>query len=346
MARYAICQINDGLIVNVASWDGVVPFDPGSGLELIADPNGEAEIDGNWDGNSFSPAPSSPPVDSPGSTGPTPEYRIAALEADWSEGGVMRESIEAALALIPTKATNAPTDVASSGSVGAIDGKFALEDHAHAINATQQASINTLNSGMSVQQSLTGGLNTPAPATATPTALGSAAVGVGTKYAREDHVHALPTIPSASNSTPTALAATGASGSASAYSRDDHVHPLPTVATSIPSRTLNSAGFQPSTTKVVLVTYSVRITCTASLAGGQDGKIELMSDSNSTPTTVRATAQNRNSVSLAIALTAVNEQTTCLTYLVPIGHYIRLTSTQTTGTPAFSIVSQTETVIG
>lgn len=117
---------------------------------------------------------------------------------------------------------------------------------------------------------------------------------------------------------------------------------LGSVTPSTPARTLGSAGYQPSTTKPVLVIYSVQITCTASLAGAQDGKVELRSDANSTPTTVRAVAQNRNSVALAIALTVINEQTTTLVYLVPAGHYVRLVSTQTAGTPAFAIISQVE----
>lgn len=115
------------------------------------------------------------------------------------------------------------------------------------------------------------------------------------------------------------------------------------LATSTPSRALNSAGFQPSVTKRTLVSYSLRITCTAALLAPQDGKVELMSDENSTPTTVRATVQNRNSVS--ISLTAINEQTGIMTYIVPPGHYVRLISTQTVGTPSFSIISQTEQIL-
>lgn len=118
-----------------------------------------------------------------------------------------------------------------------------------------------------------------------------------------------------------------------------------TISQSSPARALNSAGFQPSVTKPCMVSYSVKITCTATILGGQDGKVELMCDANSTPTTVQATAQNRSSVSLAIALTAINEQTLPLTWLVPAGYYVRLISTQTQGAPTFALINASEAVM-
>lgn len=248
---------------------------------------------------------------------PTLEERVAALEADWASGGAMRDTLvsdidtlEAAIASIPTAATSAPPEVASSSAVGTADTVFSLSDHTHQVNTVQSGQISALQTNVGTLLSLTGGLNTPAPATATPLDLGTAAVGVSSKFAKEDHRHN--TIP---------------------------------VAVSTPTRVLGTA-FQPSTTKQVLVSYSVKITCTASLAGGQDGKIELLSDASNPPTTVRATAQNQNSVSLAIALTAVNAQTLQLSYWTPPGHFVLLKSTQTTGTPTFSIINQVEQTFG
>lgn len=84
-------------------------------------------------------------------------------------------------------------------------------------------------------------------------------------------------------------------------------------------------------------------TPTASLSGGQNGTVELRSDSGSTPTAVRCQAYNENSVALAIALTAVNNQRTVLSHLVPAGHYVRLVSS---GNATISLVNQTEIVIG
>lgn len=117
--------------------------------------------------------------------------------------------------------------------------------------------------------------------------------------------------------------------------------PAQTITTSTPTRTLNST-FTPSTTKAVFVSYSVSISCTASLAGGQNGSIELRSDSASPPTTIRAVSANANSVALAIALTVVNAQTTVLSMLVQPNDTVRLVST---GSCTNSIVAQTEVAL-
>lgn len=119
------------------------------------------------------------------------------------------------------------------------------------------------------------------------------------------------------------------------------VSPPFTVSASTPSRTLNS-NFQPSTTKATFVSYSVNISCTANLSGGQTSTVELRSDASATPSTVRGTAANSNSVALAIALTVVNSQTTSLGFVVPAGHYVRVNST---GTCTASLVSQTEVAL-
>lgn len=80
----------------------------------------------------------------------------------------------------------------------------------------------------------------PVAATATPAALGTPAVGVATKYAREDHVHQLPTIPAPSSTIPAALG-TAAVGTGTTYARADHVHQLPTIPAAS-STTPNAVG--------------------------------------------------------------------------------------------------------
>lgn len=116
---------------------------------------------------------------------------------------------------------------------------------------------------------------------------------------------------------------------------------LKTYSEATPSRVLNSA-FQPDANNPVWVFYTVEISCTATLVSGQTGSIKLQCDSSATPTTVRAESLNTNSVSLAIALTAVNTQRTTLSYLVPPGHYVKLAST---GTATMSLTSQSEVTI-
>jgi len=118
-----------------------------------------------------------------------------------------------------------------------------------------------------------------------------------------------------------------------------------TATPSTPSRSFNS-NFTPSATKAVFVSYSVTIACTASLSGGQSATVELRSDTNATPTTVRAAVANANSVSLAIALTAVNTQTSVLSYVVPAGHSVRLAAPSAGGTVCTtSIAAQTEVAL-
>jgi hypothetical protein len=145
--------------------------------------------------------------------------------------------------------------------------------------------------------------------------------------------------------TPAAVAAIAAVGASAVAARADHVHPVPAIAPATPSRALNTT-FQPHATKQVLCLYGVQITCTASLTGGQNGRVRLLSDAASPPTTIRAEVQNNNSVSLAIALTAVNGQTGLLAYLCPAGHNVRLETANVVGTPSFTLISQTEIPIG
>lgn len=109
----------------------------------------------------------------------------------------------------------------------------------------------------------------------------------------------------------------------------------------LPARALNTT-FKPSTTRPVWVQYTVEISCTATLAGGQSGTVQLLSDGDATPTTVRGSALNANSVSLAIALTAVNTQRVPLSYMVPANHTVRLASS---GTCAVSLVSSAEVAL-
>ncbi len=144
-----------------------------------------------------------------------------------------------------------------------------------------------------------------------------------------------------------ATEATHEAGQDSAISAlQSQVGALDDLALSTPSRALNTT-FMPHATKNVLVSYSVRITCTASIGSNAEGSVELRSDASDPgdPAIVRARAQNRNAFTLAVTLQGVNEQTVQLSHLVPAGHKVRLV-TASTGTVAFAIVAQTETVIG
>lgn len=174
------------------------------------------------------------------------------------------------------------------------------------------------------------------PSTATPQSpAASGAVGTSLKFAREDHIHPQQTLTTGPQGPAGPTGATGSQGPAG----------FSTVTPSTPTRTIGTA-FQPSTTNAALCLYSIQIACTASLIGGQAGQVQLLSDASNPPTTIRATIANQNTSGLTIGLTVVNNQTAMLTYLVPSGHYVKLVSTNTTGTPSYSMVSQTEEVLG
>lgn len=158
--------------------------------------------------------------------------------------------------------------------------------------------------------------------------------------------HNMPKVAAVGSVTPSHVAAIASVGVSSVAARADHVHAVADIApNSAPGRSLNST-FQPSATKQVLCMYGIQITCTASLAGGQNGRVRLLSDASSPPTTIRGEIQNQNSVSLAIALTAVNGQTGMLAYLCPAGHNVRLETANVVGSPGFTLVSQCEIPIG
>lgn len=110
---------------------------------------------------------------------------------------------------------------------------------------------------------------------------------------------------------------------------------------STPARTLNTV-FTPSATNAVMVFYTVSISCSMTLTSGQTGAVELRSDTNPTPTTVRARVSNTNSGTLTIGLALVNAQEAELSYLVPAGHNIKLVSS---GTATIAITSQSEVLI-
>lgn len=134
--------------------------------------------------------------------------------------------------------------------------------------------------------------------------------------------------------------ATGAMGSTGAQGNPGTPASL-TIVPNVPSRTLNSV-FQPSTTKLVRVGYDVDVSTSLSLTGGQEGRVRLLSDASNPPTTVRRVKSNGNSGALTIGLSLVQKITLGLDYDVPPGHYVKIETTNTTGTPTFALVGQSE----
>lgn len=123
------------------------------------------------------------------------------------------------------------------------------------------------------------------------------------------------------------------------YATGNYLLP-PTVRT--PTRTLNSTGFQPNTIRTCGLIYSVRVQCNLSLTGGQQGLVQLLSDSSSTPTTVRSQGRNGNTGTLTIGLNTTQDGGAELSYTCPSSDYVIIKTTNLTGTPTFTLEEQTE----
>lgn len=131
-------------------------------------------------------------------------------------------------------------------------------------------------------------------------------------------------------------------GTTSQYVRGDgSLATLPTTpaaSQASASRSLNTA-FQVSTTRSALVMYSVQITATASIAGGQNGDVvlEIASDSGFTANVQTVSiAGLGQTYTLAVAIQGVQPQTSVVSGFVPAGYYARLRTVNNTGTPTFT----------
>lgn len=122
------------------------------------------------------------------------------------------------------------------------------------------------------------------------------------------------------------------------YLIEDNLHASFTPNSS-PGRTLDT-DFRPSASRPVLVIYTVRIagTATGNLTGG---RIDLLSDSATTPTTERCQARSSWKVTGALT-TFAQAADSILTYLVPAGDYVRMVTTTENGAPTFTLIDQTE----
>lgn len=118
-------------------------------------------------------------------------------------------------------------------------------------------------------------------------------------------------------------------------------------AQSAAARTLNTI-FQISASRDSLVSYSVQITVTASLSGGQNGDVVLEIASNigfTTNVQTVAIAGLGQTYTLAIALQGIQPQTSVVAGVVPAGYYARLRTVNNTGTPAYSYRAGQETTL-
>lgn len=113
-------------------------------------------------------------------------------------------------------------------------------------------------------------------------------------------------------------------------------------STATPSRTLGTA-FRASAVRPVLGTYAASASCAVTLAGGQAGYVEILSDSANPPTTSRgriAGCTLTGTVVVGVSLTSTVDG--ALSYLVPTGDYVLIRAVSTTGSPTLTLAASTE----
>ncbi len=113
------------------------------------------------------------------------------------------------------------------------------------------------------------------------------------------------------------------------------------------ARSLNAA-FQVSATRAALVSYSVQLTVTASIAGGQNGDVilEIASDAGFTANVqTLSIAGLGQTYTLAIALQGVQPQTGVVFGFVPAAYYVRMRTVNNTGAPGFAFRAGQETLL-
>lgn len=123
--------------------------------------------------------------------------------------------------------------------------------------------------------------------------------------------------------------------------------PAPTPTQSTATRALNTI-YRVSTTRPAWVTYSVQLTVTATIAGGQNGDVvlEIASDAAFTTAVQTLSISGLGQVySLAVAIQGVQPQTGVVSGFIPAGYYARLRTVNNTGTPTYLFRAGQETVM-
>lgn len=113
------------------------------------------------------------------------------------------------------------------------------------------------------------------------------------------------------------------------------------------TRALNTA-FQISTTRDSNVYYSIDVTCTLSLSGGQTGTLILEIATNSAFTTgVQELGRfvNGNTGTLTVGLNITQDVTGQINGYVPANYWTRLRTVNTSGTPTFTYKSGQEVLM-
>lgn len=119
----------------------------------------------------------------------------------------------------------------------------------------------------------------------------------------------------------------------------------PTINLGVSHSFSSSTGFQVDATHTSSVSYSVKISSSLSLSGGQHGVILIeLSANGSSGWTESSRCENGNTGTLTIGLNTTQISCFNITANVPAGYYVRLRTSNTTGTPTYTYVSGAETI--
>jgi hypothetical protein len=104
--------------------------------------------------------------------------------------------------------------------------------------------------------------------------------------------------------------------------------------------------FQPNATKATFVLYSVRVAAALTISGGALGRVELRSDAGSPPTTVRSRLAGGSTGTVVVGISLTDTVEGVLSYVVPAGDNVNLTTIAEVGVPVFTLVAVTEIPVG
>lgn len=109
----------------------------------------------------------------------------------------------------------------------------------------------------------------------------------------------------------------------------------------VATRSLNTS-YLVNANRDILISYSVQITSTLSLAGGQSGTVTLQRSPDNVNWTTVGSITNNNNGTLTIGLNTSQVQTAPLITILPAGYYVKIV---TSGASTFSYISGTETLL-
>lgn len=122
----------------------------------------------------------------------------------------------------------------------------------------------------------------------------------------------------------------------------DHRAPIVRAQTQ-PSRSIGTA-WQPSTSKHTMVIASLTATCELTLVGGEAGHIDVLVGPTSSPTMVVGSVPCANTGTVVVGISSTVTTGGAVSYLVRPGDWVLVQTTNTTGTPSYTLSVVEETL--